>query len=91
MYITERLKDKGRLVAMVLSLLALPAWADATEQISTPSQQAGQPKQQQKSRLLQGRIIDENNEPLIGVTIQVEGAPAKAVSDIDGNYQIYVP
>lgn len=91
MYITERLKEKGRLAAMVLSLLALPAWASATEQISTQNQQVGQLKQQQKSRLLQGRIIDENNEPLIGVTIQVEGTPAKAVSDVDGNYQIYVP
>jgi TonB-linked SusC/RagA family outer membrane protein len=38
-----------------------------------------------------GKIVDENNEPLIGVNILVKGAPAGTVSDIDGNYSFGLP
>lgn len=81
----------GRLAPVILSLLVLPAWANSTEQGTVSIQQTEVPKQHQFSRLMEGKVTDENNEPLIGVTIQVEDTPMKAVSDIDGNYKIYVP
>ncbi len=37
-----------------------------------------------------GRVIDENNEPLIGVNIKVEGNSEGAITDIDGNFTIMV-
>ncbi len=38
-----------------------------------------------------GRVVDENNDPLIGVNIQVEGSTSGVISDINGNYSIEVP
>ena len=36
-------------------------------------------------------VIDENNEPLIGVNIKVEGSSIGAITDIDGNFNIMAP
>ena len=38
-----------------------------------------------------GTIVDENNEPLIGVTLIVKGASAGTVTNLDGNYTIQAP
>lgn len=35
-----------------------------------------------------GKITDENNEPLIGVTIKIEGTNTATLSDENGNYSI---
>ena len=37
-----------------------------------------------------GTVIDQTNEPLIGVTVQVEGQMGGTVTDFDGNYSIKV-
>lgn len=38
-----------------------------------------------------GKVVDENNEPLIGVNIKVEGTNTGGISDIDGNFAIEAP
>lgn len=38
-----------------------------------------------------GKVIDENNEPLIGVNIKVEGSAEGAITDFDGNFTISAP
>lgn len=38
-----------------------------------------------------GRVIDEKNEPLIGVNIQVEGTNIGVITDLDGKYTLKVP
>lgn len=40
--------------------------------------------------LVKGTILDSQNEPVIGATIQEKGNKTNAVSDIDGNFQIRV-
>jgi TonB-dependent starch-binding outer membrane protein SusC len=40
------------------------------------------------AQTIKGKIIDENNEPIIGVTIVEEGTTNGTISDIDGNYSI---
>lgn len=35
-----------------------------------------------------GVVVDENNEPLIGVNIKVKGSPEGAITDIDGHFTI---
>ena len=35
-----------------------------------------------------GKVVDESNEPLIGVNIKVEGSSEGAITDIDGNFTI---
>lgn len=40
---------------------------------------------------VEGKVVDENNEPLPGVNIKAEGIDVGAVTDIDGNFTIEVP
>ena len=47
------------------------------------------PEQNQNST--RGHIVDENGEPMIGVTVKAVNGNAMAVTDIDGNYEINVP
>ncbi len=58
---------------------------------STPNQSTaksgGQPKQAIQKKHVQGRVVDENGEPMIGVTITSNGQPV-AVTDANGNYSI---
>ena len=35
-----------------------------------------------------GVIVDQNNEPMIGVTVQVKGATTGGITDLDGNFSI---
>ena len=44
-----------------------------------------------KQMKVSGTIVDENNEPLIGVTLIVKGASAGTVTNLDGNYTIQAP
>ncbi len=45
---------------------------------------------QSSSRQIQGKIVDELNEPLTGVNIVVQGTSKGVITDIDGNYTIEV-
>ncbi len=42
-------------------------------------------------RRIEGRLVDENGEPLIGATVQVPGMSIGTVTDFDGYYSIIVP
>lgn len=39
-------------------------------------------------RSISGTVVDENNEPLIGVNILIQGTTTGAVTDLDGNYSL---
>ncbi|WP_187774833.1 TonB-dependent receptor [Pedobacter sp. BS3] len=56
--------------------------------ISKPSQQDKAPV---KATVVTGKITDDKNIPLPGVSIRVKGTQVSAVSDKDGNYRITVP
>lgn len=38
-----------------------------------------------------GTVTDENNEPMIGVSVIITGTPAGVSTDFDGNYELTVP
>lgn len=40
---------------------------------------------------ISGKVVDEKNEPLIGVNIQVEGTDYGTITDLDGKYTIKAP
>jgi TonB-linked SusC/RagA family outer membrane protein len=40
---------------------------------------------------IRGKIVDENDDPLPGVTIAVKGSPRGVLSDVDGSFSIDVP
>lgn len=61
-------------------LLALSSPAAFTEAMAAPIV-----AQQQT---VKGTVVDENGEPLIGVTVQVEGQQGGAITDIDGNFSV---
>jgi len=45
----------------------------------------------QQAGTLKGNVIDENGEPMIGVTIKKKGSGVGAVTDLDGNFGVNVP
>lgn len=44
----------------------------------------------QQAKQITGTVVDSNDEPLIGVSIQVKGTSVGTVTDFDGNYTIQV-
>ena len=38
----------------------------------------------QQGHTVKGKIVDENGEPMIGVTVRVNGGKAATVTDLDG-------
>ena len=40
---------------------------------------------------LSGKVVDESNEPLIGVTVAIQGTTVGTITDIDGNYALTIP
>lgn len=42
------------------------------------------------SRTITGRVLDENGQPLPGVSVQVKGTSTYTITDLKGNYQITV-
>lgn len=39
-------------------------------------------------RKITGKVLDEAQQPMIGVTVAVKGSTTRAITDIDGNYQL---
>ncbi len=44
----------------------------------------------QQHRLINGQVNDESGTPLVGVSVVEEGSPNGTITDMNGNYQIYV-
>ncbi|MBL7813890.1 MAG: TonB-dependent receptor [Saprospiraceae bacterium] len=38
-----------------------------------------------------GKVVDNNSEPLVGVSIRVEGTDKGTITDVDGNYSLTCP
>ena len=46
---------------------------------------------QQDGKTITGKVIDANGEPLIGVSIVIEGTVQGVITDLDGNFSIVTP
>ncbi|MBR4266347.1 MAG: TonB-dependent receptor [Bacteroidales bacterium] len=42
-------------------------------------------------RTITGKVVDENSQPLIGVTVAVQGTTSGTITDIDGKYTLTIP
>lgn len=51
----------------------------------------GLPSAYAANRELKGTVIDTENEPLVGVSVQVQGTKIAIATDIDGNFALRVP
>ena len=46
---------------------------------------------QSESMKITGKVIDETNEPMIGVTVMLPGTTTGTVTDFDGNFSLEAP
>lgn len=44
-----------------------------------------------QNSLLKGRVVEQNNDPVVGAAVYIEGTDIAAITDIDGNYQLTLP
>jgi TonB-linked outer membrane protein, SusC/RagA family len=49
------------------------------------------PVQAQQTQMVQGTIVDEKGEPIIGATVKVEGTNTGTITDVDGHFKIVAP
>ncbi len=72
---------------MALCIPATHLYAEASDMVKNESVQSIL-----QGRTIKGKILDENNEPLIGVSVIVKGASTiGTITDFDGNYTLEVP
>lgn len=57
---------------------------------STKENPAVHSTMQQKQRTIKGTVSDEYGEPLIGVSVLVQGTTTGTITDIDGNYTLEI-
>ena len=68
------------LVAFLLTPATAMAGNDATLASATAAQQQAKP--------VKGNVVDENGEPLIGVSVKIVGAYGGAITDINGDFSV---
>ena len=44
-----------------------------------------------QDNLLKGKVVEQNDQPVVGAVVLVEGTDIAAITDIDGNYQLGLP
>ena len=80
-------KTNQRKIAELMCAMALcsvPVFAGVTPDASAKTVQAT--VMQQNNKVVKGHIVDENGEPLIGVSVKEVGTNNGTVTDIDGNF-----
>lgn len=46
---------------------------------------------EQQGQQVKGTVVDENGEPIIGASVAVKGGITGTITDIDGNFSLFVP
>ena len=72
-----------RLSAISLAAVLLPTTVQASQADAVDATVA---VQQQAKKVVKGQVLDENGEPMIGVTVKGKGTPDGTVTDLDGNF-----
>lgn len=67
------------LMALAAGLTLTPQELFAAQSVQGIQQSAGK---------VQGTVVDQNGEPVIGATIKVKGSSAGTITDIDGNFTL---
>ncbi len=68
------------ILAILLSICVTPAINAHTQEIQNT----------QQTKQITGRVVDSQNEPLIGVSILVKGTTLGTITDFSGNYSLQV-
>ena len=70
----------------LVAFLLTPTRAMATNDVTPYPQVAAQ----QQAKPVKGNVVDENGEPLIGVSVKIVGANGGAVTNLDGDFTVQV-
>ncbi|MDC1105547.1 TonB-dependent receptor [Prolixibacteraceae bacterium] len=86
--IKRRLWKEHRIILFMGLLLfsVLPTFADQGESVHDLN--SGYNTQQTEKRVVKGRVVDENGEPMPGVTVFIKETKTGTVTDFDGNFTI---
>ena len=68
----------------LFAVMCMPATGNAAGKKGSPEMSVTQ-----QAQTVKGHVIDEFDEPMIGVTVRVKDGTAAAVTDLDGNFTIY--
>lgn len=72
---------------LAAALFSLPAMAETVVGgVKSPN-----PQEVQQTRNVTGQVLDENGEPMIGVSVLVKGTTVGAITDFDGNFKLNAP
>ena len=79
---------KGKLLPLTLAMFAgiTPIASQSVSAEPTPMMQAAP-----QTKTVTGQVFDEFGDPMIGVTIAVQGTTTGTITDMDGNFSIAVP
>ena len=69
------------------ALFSLPLSAKA----SWGGVEGANPQEVLQTKTVTGQVIDENGEPMIGVSVLVKGTKVGAITDFDGNFKLNAP
>ena len=78
---------KQHVILLSLLCLSLPLAAQTT---SNQKKSVSQEIEQIEKKTMVGTVLDENQEPLPGATIRLEGTQTGTVTDAEGNFSILV-
>ena len=67
-------------------LVSLPIAANAWGEVNVAN-----PQEVQQTKNVTGQVLDENGEPMIGVSVLVKGTKIGSVTDFDGNFKLNAP
>ena len=99
------LRLKGKAAVIFAAFLLSPMLSSASEgsavnrerhstpprAVLTQTAKAAEPQQREKGITINGTVRDMQQEPLIGVSVMVQGTNTGAITDVDGRYIITVP
>ncbi|MFA6875466.1 MAG: SusC/RagA family TonB-linked outer membrane protein, partial [Parabacteroides sp.] len=73
---------------VLLCLCSLAFSTQAAFPISHEIENNSMPSVAQAHKMLKGRVIDKNGDPLVGVNVMVKGTTTGSITDVNGNYSI---
>lgn len=88
-YLTPGLSSKTGMSLLLAALLPLSAVAERRAKADAVS--AVESVTQASGFVVKGTVIDASKEPLIGVSVSVDGTTIGTSTDLDGNYELKIP
>lgn len=77
-FLTTSSKNVMMLMAFAAGLAVMPQTVSAEQSVEAV----------QQSGKINGKVLDQNGEPVIGATVKIKGSSTGTVTDIDGNFSL---